>query len=198
MNSCHLQPVHRGAYPTATRNNVCHIRNANNNGQIIIQVSPGGGWMCRNHRERIPDPPGWRSETGGSLVAQSRPDRSVWENSATDQNIPESGSAHFSSKHSIEKTAEPDGEGVKKVQSQTCAGTEEWTCTICKGEIIHGRMGGGWGVGRDKTNRIDRDEWFTMRPPSEEVQIQQLLPVLSKSLKSGIRGASQPTACQPK
>lgn len=86
-------------------------------------------------RERNPEAPGWRSETSGFLVT----DRPVWENSATDENIPESTSAHFSSKHSIKKTAEPDGEGVKRVQSQTCARTEEWTCTICRGEIIHER-----------------------------------------------------------
>lgn len=88
-------------------------------------------------RERNPEASGRRSETSGFLVT----DRSVWENSAADENIPESTSAHFSSKHSIKKTAEPDGEGVKRAQSQTCARTEEWTCTICRGEIIHERGG---------------------------------------------------------
>lgn len=68
-------------------------------------------------------------------------------------------------------------------------------------KIIHGRIGGvGWGGGGfgggDKTNRIGRDETITLVPPSEEVQIQQLLSVLSKSLKSGIR-ASQPASSLP-
>lgn len=61
----------------------------------------------------------------GFLVTQSRAARSVCENPPTDENIPESTSAHFSSKHSNKKTVEPDGEGVKKVQSQTCVRTEE-------------------------------------------------------------------------
>lgn len=48
----------------------------------------------------------------------------------------------------------------------------------------------------DKTNHIDRDEQITLVLPFEEVQIQQLLSVLSKSLKSGI-GASQPASSLP-
>lgn len=108
--------------------------------------------MCKNDREWNPEPSDWRSETSKFLVTQSRTDRSARNTSPTDEIIPESTSAHFSSQHSIKKTVEPDGEGVKKVQSQTCAQTEEWTCTICTREIIRG---GGWwlGGGQNKSSR---------------------------------------------
>lgn len=110
-----------------------------------------------------PDLPGWRSETGGFLVTQSWTDGSVWGNSATHQNIPESTSARFSSEHSINKTAEPDGEGVKKVQHQTCARTEEWTCTICTGENHPWKdgRGGVLGVrgGQNKSHRQRRADY---------------------------------------
>lgn len=69
-----------------------------------------------------PKPSGRRGETSGSLVPQSCTDGSVWENSLTDKNIPESTSAHFACKQSIKKTAEPDGEGVRKYKAKRAHG----------------------------------------------------------------------------
>lgn len=193
MNSCHFKPIHRGAYPMATRNNVCHIRNANNNDQIIRKVPayrcPQEEAECAKTTESGTQnlPAGGARWVDSLLLRAALLDLSMRIHQQT--KTYQKARVHISQVNTaIRKQWSQMERGWRKCKAKRVYGLKNEPAPSAQEKSS---MEGG-----NKTSCIKRDKSFTLMPPSKEVQIQQLLSVLLKSFQSGFTAPAKSLPAQ--